>query len=68
MPADFGEASISSYPTDRTVEIWTWNIDGVNARINKNELQSFIKSAQPDILCLNETKIDLDKIRSKKFY
>ena len=47
------------------VDIWSWNINGVNAIIEKGELKSFIDKNSPTILCLNETKTDVEKIDKK---
>jgi hypothetical protein len=44
-------------------EIWHWNVNGINAILSKGLLQKFIDIADPDILCLNETKIDSDRLK-----
>ena len=44
------------------MRIYSWNVNGINAVINKGALKDFIDNAQPDILCLNETKTDPKKI------
>ena len=59
----FGTAKFATTPSG-TLSIWSWNINGVNAGLTKGTLQKFIKEADPDILCLNETKTDIAKIRS----
>ena len=38
------------------LKIFSWNVNGLRAVINKGALQEFIKTADPDILCLQETK------------
>jgi exodeoxyribonuclease-3 len=38
------------------MKIFSWNINGIRAAINKGDFQRFIESEQPDILCLQETK------------
>lgn len=38
------------------VSIYSWNVNGIRAVMKKNQLLPFIKSEQPDILCLQETK------------
>lgn len=38
-------------------------MNGVNAFLDKGLLDKFIKDHNPDILCLNETKIDIDKLK-----
>jgi exonuclease III len=47
---------------DGRVNIWHWNINGLNAVLTKGSLQEFFDNANPDILCLNEIKIDEEKI------
>jgi len=49
------------------MKLYSWNVNGIRAVINKGAFQSFMKEHQPDILCLQETKakqgqaeIDLD--------
>ncbi len=39
-----------------SVTIYSWNVNGIRAVINKGALQSFVKEHQPDFLCLQETK------------
>lgn len=38
------------------MKIFSWNVNGLRAVINKGEFQKFIAKYQPDILCLQETK------------
>lgn len=38
------------------MKIFSWNVNGIRANINKGEFQNFIKFYHPDILCLQETK------------
>lgn len=38
------------------MKIYSWNVNGIRAVINKGAFHNFIKSEQPDILCLQETK------------
>jgi exodeoxyribonuclease-3 len=38
------------------LKLYSWNVNGIRAAINKGALQAFIKQEQPDILCLQETK------------
>lgn len=46
-------------PTKK-LRIYSWNVNGIKAIIKKDEFKTFLKDADPDILCLNETKTDLD--------
>lgn len=38
------------------VKIYSWNVNGIRAAVNKGAFEPFIKQHQPDILCLQETK------------
>lgn len=38
------------------MKLYSWNVNGIRAVINKGAFQSFITEHQPDILCLQETK------------
>lgn len=38
------------------LRIFSWNVNGLRAVLNKGALQDFIAKEQPDILCLQETK------------
>ncbi len=38
------------------MKIYSWNVNGIRAVINKGAFQDFIKKHDPDILCLQETK------------
>lgn len=38
------------------MKITTWNVNGIRSVLNKGALQNYIETAQPDILCLQETK------------
>ena len=49
---------------DGKVNLWMWNINGVNAVLTKGNLQHFFDTVNPDIVCFNETKIGQEKINS----
>lgn len=38
------------------MKLYSWNVNGIRAVINKGTFQSFVTEHQPDILCLQETK------------
>jgi len=38
------------------MKLYSWNVNGIRAVINKGAFAEFIESEQPDILCLQETK------------
>lgn len=40
------------------MKIYSWNVNGIRAVVNKDKFIPFIKEHQPDILCLQETKAE----------
>lgn len=44
------------------MKLYSWNVNGIRAVINKGAFQSFIAEHQPDILCLQETKAKRDQV------
>ena len=38
------------------IKIFSWNVNGIRAVINKGALQKFLDEYDPDILCLQEIK------------
>jgi exodeoxyribonuclease III len=38
------------------MKIYSWNVNGIRAVVNKGAFQEFVAKHQPDILCLQETK------------
>lgn len=44
------------------LKIFSWNVNGIRAVINKGLLTPFIDACQPDILCLQETKAARDQV------
>ena len=43
------------------MKLYSWNVNGIRAVLNKGAFQSFIAEHQPDILCLQETKAKEDQ-------
>ena len=43
---------------NRNHKIWCWNVNGIRSTLNNGTFERFMSQAKPDILCLNETKID----------
>lgn len=43
-----------------------WNVDGFKRVVMSGHLQQYFKTRKPDILCLNETKIDPKILESEK--
>ena len=38
------------------MKLFSWNVNGIRAVINKGSFQQFIADYDPDVLCLQETK------------
>jgi exodeoxyribonuclease-3 len=47
------------------MKIYSWNVNGIRAVINKDKLQPFLDSEQPDIVCLQETKAKPEQVDIK---
>ena len=48
--------------TGSHMKLYSWNVNGIRAVINKGEFAKFIETHQPDILCLQETKARKDQV------
>lgn len=48
-----------------SMKIVSWNVNGIRAVIKKGALQPMLDELQPDILCLQETKIQPEQIEFK---
>ena len=57
-PKANNESLFPSLPSHVPFSLYSWNVNGIRSVISRGDLQDFIKKASPDILCLNETKID----------
>lgn len=55
----------TTFPSGKA-RLYSWNINGLNACMSRGDLQKFLKEEDPDLLCLNETKMDEKKIDSEK--
>ena len=44
------------------MKLYSWNVNGIRAVLNKGEFQKFIAAHDPDILCLQETKANRDQV------
>lgn len=44
------------------MKIYSWNVNGIRAVLNKGAFQKFIEQEKPDILCLQETKANKDQV------
>ena len=38
------------------MKLFSWNVNGIRAVLNKGEFTTFIETYDPDIVCLQETK------------
>lgn len=43
------------------MKLYSWNVNGIRAVLNKGAFQKFIEEHQPDVLCLQETKASRDQ-------
>ncbi len=43
------------------MKLYSWNVNGIRAVLNKGELLKFIDEHDPDVLCLQETKASRDQ-------
>ena len=44
------------------MKLYSWNVNGLRAVLNKNALQTFLEKENPDILCLQEIKAKPEQI------
>ena len=44
------------------MKLATWNVNGVRSVLNKQALQEYLASAQPDLLGLQEVKATMDQV------
>ena len=59
---DTGDGKI---PKD-TIKISSWNINGLRSILGKNEIENYVNKEKPDILCLNETKVDKEVLDTEQ--
>ena len=43
------------------MKLYSWNVNGIRAVLNKGTFQTFIEEHDPDILCIQETKASRDQ-------
>jgi exodeoxyribonuclease III len=43
------------------MKLYSWNVNGIRAVLNKGEFQKFIDTYDPDVICLQETKASRDQ-------
>lgn len=44
------------------MKLYSWNVNGIRAVLNKGSFQEFIEKHDPDILCLQETKAEQGQV------
>lgn len=44
------------------MKLYSWNVNGIRAVLNKGALQKFLAEHDPDILCLQETKANREQV------
>ena len=44
------------------MKLYSWNVNGIRAVLNKGAFQTFIKDHDPDVLCLQETKAKPEQV------
>jgi len=44
------------------MKLYSWNVNGIRAVLNKGAFQDFIKKHDPDVLCLQETKAHREQV------
>lgn len=49
------------------MRLYSWNVNGIRAIEKKGALKEFFESEKPDILCMQETKIDAIQLSKEKF-
>jgi len=55
------------------MKIYSWNVNGIRAVVNKGAIQKFVADEDPDILCIQETKAaqgqaEIDMPQYKEFW
>ncbi len=61
-----GQADLVDFPPN--FAIYSWNVNGISATLQKGSLIDFMKQHEPTILCLNETKIDQIKLEQTQVH
>ena len=61
-----GKWSYGSGKTPDQLFLSSWNVNGIRAVLNRKDLQEYLNKAKPDIICINETKIDEEAFNKAK--
>jgi hypothetical protein len=54
--------------TPSALKITSWNVNGLRSVLRKNAIENLIDIDKPDILCLNETRIDVNSYNLTRIY
>ena len=60
-PIELGDGIIPG----NEIVISSWNVNGLNALLNKDHLHKYMEEKKPDILCINEHKLTDDNVLQK---
>lgn len=47
---------------NRFMKLYSWNVNGIRAVLNKGAFQKFVEEHDPDVLCLQETKAERGQV------
>lgn len=61
----YGKLGDGKFSSEKPL-IASWNINGIRAVMKKGDLLNYLKTVNPDVLCLNETKIDDAALEKEK--
>lgn len=61
------KTGLMEIPENEKITIYSWNVAGLRAVLKKDDWKKFITKEKPDILCLNESKVDDEIIKNNKF-
>ncbi len=53
LPKDFA---------DNKADLWQWNVNGLRAGVDKGTFTEFINTYKPQVIALNEIKLDFSTI------
>lgn len=62
-----GKALYQDFP-DKKISLWSWNVNGINAVIERGDFQKFMNKVDPIILCLNEIRTDYEKLERLDYF
>lgn len=60
------EVTTGSGKTPNSFSVISWNVNGIRNAINKYLIRDLIIKCSPDIICINETKINQAKYQKER--